>query len=164
MKLHVTEAGYRVPGIIRWPGHAKPGTTSAEPICSLDFLPTACALAGIAPPTDRALDGGNLLPVFSGQSVRRPHPLYWQYDFALNEPHQLALRDGPWKLLASATLDHVELYHLSSDVAEQQNVAAQHPDRVKSMTATMRTLRTEIAAEGAQSGNPPARQTAARKK
>ena len=163
MKLHVTEAGYRVPGIIRWPGHAKPGTTSAEPICSLDFLPTACALAGIAPPSDRALDGGSLLPVFSGQSVTRPHPLYWQYDFALNEPHQLALRDGPWKLLASASLDPVELYHLPSDVAEKQNVAAQHPDRVKAMTATMRRLRTEIAAEGAQSGNPPARPTAARK-
>ena len=27
MKLHVTEAGYRVPGIVRWPGHAQPGTT-----------------------------------------------------------------------------------------------------------------------------------------
>ncbi len=163
MKLHVTEAGYRVPGIIRWPGHAQPGTISAEPICSLDFLPTACALAGIAPPADRALDGGNLLPVFSGQSVTRPHPLYWQYDFALNEPQTLALRDGPWKLLANSTLDQVELYHLSSDIAEKQNVAAQHPDRVKTMTATMRSLRTEIAAEGAKSGNPPARQNAAKK-
>jgi len=163
MKLHVTEAGYRVPGIIRWPGHAQPGTTSAEPICSLDFLPTACALAGIAPPADRALDGGSLLPVFSGKSVIRPHPLYWQYDFALNEPQTLALREGPWKLLATATLDQVELYNLASDVAEKRNIAANHPERVKAMVATMRALRTEIAAEGARSGNPPTRQSPAKK-
>ncbi len=163
MKLHVTEAGYRVPGIIRWPGHAKPGTASAEPICGLDFLPTACALAGITPPADRALDGANLLPLFAGQPVVRPHPLYWQYDFALGEPWTHALRDGPWKLLANASLDQVELYNLASDVGEKRNLATNHPDRVKSMTATMRRLHADIAAEGARSGNPPARQNAAKK-
>jgi len=50
MKLDVAEAGYRVPGIARWPGHVRPGTISAEPVCNLDVLPTVCALAGIAPP------------------------------------------------------------------------------------------------------------------
>src|SRR5262249_25011779 len=39
MKLHMTEAGYRVPGIIRWPGHIKAGTVSAEPVCNFDLLP-----------------------------------------------------------------------------------------------------------------------------
>src|SRR5262249_7180236 len=38
MKLHITEAGYRVPGIVRWPGHTRPGTVSAEPVCSVDLL------------------------------------------------------------------------------------------------------------------------------
>lgn len=164
MKLHVTEAGYRVPGIIRWPGHAKPGIVSAEPICSVDFLPTACALAGIAPPADRALDGANLLPVFAGQPIARPHPLYWQYDFALGQPWTHALREGRWKLLANAALDQFELHDLSADVSEKQNLAAQHPDRVKSLAATLRRLHTEIAADGAKSGNPPARQSTAKKK
>ena len=50
MKLHVTEAGYRVPGIVRWPGHARPGTVSAEPVCGVDLMPTFCAVAGVAPP------------------------------------------------------------------------------------------------------------------
>jgi arylsulfatase A len=163
MKLHITEAGYRVPGIIRWPGHAQPGTTSAEPICNLDFLPTACALAGIAPPSDRALDGANLLPLFTSQAIKRPHPLYWQYDFAISAPWSIALRDGPWKLLATTALDHFELYHLATDIAEKQNVARQHPERVQAMVATIRTLRSEIAAEGARSGNPPARQTVTKK-
>ncbi|MEY2880293.1 MAG: hypothetical protein RLZZ15_2673 [Verrucomicrobiota bacterium] len=163
MKLHVTEAGYRVPGIVRWPGHARPGTTSAEPICNLDFLPTACALAGIAPPADRALDGANLLPLFAGQPLARPHPLYWQYDFAISEPWAVALRDGRWKLLGTAALDRFELYDLSADVGEKQDLAAQHPDRVKTMTAALRALHAEINAEGAKSGNPPARQGPAKK-
>jgi len=53
MKLHITEAGYRVPGILRWPGHTKPGTISTEPVCSVDLLPTICEIAGIKAPTDR---------------------------------------------------------------------------------------------------------------
>ena len=157
MKLHITEAGYRVPGIVRWPGHATPGTTSAEPICNLDFLPTACALAGIEAPKDRALDGTNLLPLFAGQPVSRPHPLYWQYDFAISTPWTVSLRDGRWKLLANAALDQFELYDLTADLGEKQNLAARHPERVQTMTATLRTLHSAIAAEGAKSGNPPAR-------
>lgn len=157
MKLHVTEAGYRVPGIIRWPGHVAAGAISAEPICNLDFLPTACALAGIAPPRDRALDGVNLLPLFAGQPITRPHPLYWQYDFSIGTPWTLALRDGPWKLLADATLTHVELYNLTADLGEKQNLAAELPERVRAMTSTLRQLHAEIAADGAQSGNPSAR-------
>ncbi len=163
MKLHLTEAGYRVPGIIRWPGHAQPGTTSAEPVCNLDFLPTACALAGIAPPGDRPLDGGSLLPLFLGQPVRRSHPLYWQYDFTFSKPWAVSVRDGRWKLLANAALDRFELYDLTADVGEKRDVAAQHPDRVKTMAATMRSLHTEIAAEGAKSGNPSTRQSSAKR-
>ncbi|MEZ6048066.1 MAG: sulfatase-like hydrolase/transferase [Planctomycetaceae bacterium] len=62
MKLHVYEGGIRVPGIIRWPGHVEAGSTSAEPICGVDVLPTVCALAGVEVTVDKKLDGANLLP------------------------------------------------------------------------------------------------------
>ena len=39
-KLHITEGGCRVPGILRWPGHVTPGRVVSEPICSVDLLPT----------------------------------------------------------------------------------------------------------------------------
>ena len=91
MKLHVTEGGYRVPGIIRWPGRVKPGSESAEPVCNVDVLPTFCALAGVPLP-DRKLDGADIAPIFEGQPIRRPHPLYWQYDFAISKPWAVALR------------------------------------------------------------------------
>ena len=47
MKLHMYEGGIRVPGIVRWPGHTKPGQTVGDPIASYDLLPTFCAIAGI---------------------------------------------------------------------------------------------------------------------
>ncbi len=52
-KGHEYEGGIRVPGMIRWPGHAKPGTVSDEPIIGLDLLPTACQIADVAAPNDR---------------------------------------------------------------------------------------------------------------
>jgi arylsulfatase A len=154
MKLHITEAGYRVPGIIRWPGHTRAGTTSTEPVCHVDLLTTLCAIAGSKLP-DCKLDGADLTPLFTGKPVQRPHPLYWQYDFAISRPWVVSLRDGPWKLLANAELEKFELYNLEDDIGESRNLAEKHPERVKQMAAEMKRLHEEIQAEGAKSGNPP---------
>jgi arylsulfatase A len=156
MKLHVTEGGYRVPGIIRWPGHARAGTVCSEPVCHVDLLPTLCAIAGAKLP-ERKLDGADLAPLFAGKPVQRPHPLYWQYDYAINRPWVVSLRDGPWKLLANAELDQFELYNLVEDVGETKNLADTHPERVQQMAAVMKRLHEEIQAEGARSGNSVAR-------
>ena len=90
--------------------------------------------------------------------MKRPHPLYWQYDFAISRPWVVSLREGPWKLLADAELDKFELYNLVDDVGEKKNLADKHPDRVKQMAAEMKRLHEEIQAEGAKSGNPAPRQ------
>jgi len=95
MKLHIYDGGIRVPGIIRWPGHTRPGQVVSEPVCSLDLLPTFCAIAGIEPPHDRRLDGANLLPIFDGRPVRRETPLFWFYFLAISKP-KAALREGDW--------------------------------------------------------------------
>lgn len=157
MKLHITEAGYRVPGIIHWPGHTKPGTVSATPICSVDLLPTFCAIAGIEPPMDRALDGANILPMFEGKPIARPHPLYWQYDFAIGQPWEVSLRDGDWKLLADQKLESFALYNLANDTAEATDLSAKEPERVKAMAEQMKKLHAQIKVEGEKSGNPAPR-------
>jgi arylsulfatase A len=153
MKLHVTEAGYRVPGIVRWPGHARAGTVCTEPVCHVDLLPTVCAIAGAKLP-ERTLDGADLAPIFAGKQVTRPHPLYWQYDYAISRPWVVALREGPWKLMANAELGQFELYNLLEDIGERKNLAGKDPGRVKRMATIMRRLHDEIQAEGARSGNP----------
>jgi arylsulfatase A len=130
------------------------GTVSDVPVSTLDFLPTACALAGIEPPQDRSLDGANMLPLFAGEPIVRPHPLYWQYDRAISPPWHVAIRDGAWKLVANATLDTFALYQLDEDIAEQKDRASEQPARVQEMAAIMKRLHAEVASDAQKSGNP----------
>lgn len=147
MKLHLYEGGIRVPGILRWPGKAVAGTVSAEPICGVDVMPTLCAIAGAEPPADRRMDGASILPILAGRPVKRSVPLYWQYDYAIGEP-RVALRDGPWKLLADATLERFELYDLPSDPGEATNLAAAQPEKLLELAGKLRRMHAEIKAEG----------------
>lgn len=133
MKLSMHEGGYRVPGILNWPGHTKPGSVSDEPVAFYDLLPTLCAVAGVEPPTDRPLDGTNVLPVLEGRKVVRNVPLYWQYDKAQQSPWKLALRHGEWKLLADEKLEKLALYNLVTDPGETTDLADKQPDRVREL-------------------------------
>jgi len=166
MKLHIYDGGIRVPGIIRWPGHTRPGQVVSEPVCSLDLLPTFCAIAGIEPPHDRRLDGANLLPIFDGRPVRRETPLFWFYFLAISKP-KAALREGDWKLVAHwdvtepftgvtpeairaikrARLTDFELYNLREDIGEKHDLAAEQPQRVEAMAHRMREMFGPIQAE-----------------
>jgi len=165
MKLWTTEAGFRVPGLLRWPGRVAAGRTSAAPVSSLDLFPTFAALAGATVPADRHLDGTDLRPGFGGGEVPRAQPLFWVYYNALNE-QRAALRDGPWKLLArldggrlpkysnidttvasevrAAKLTDFSLYRLTDDPAEARDLAAAEPARLKELVAKMETLHREL--------------------
>lgn len=152
-KGHLYEGGIRVPGIWRWPGHVRPGTTSDEPVCGVDMLPTICAIAGLKVPDDRPIDGASFLPVAEGQPVVRNRPLYWEYDRATDWA-KIALRQGDWKVLArltpelgrsqditpedleiirTAEPDGFELYNLREDPSETTDVAAVEPERLRAM-------------------------------
>ena len=152
-KGSVYEGGIRVPGILRWPGKIEPGRESDEPICGVDFLPTVCDITGIDLPADRPLDGASMVPIFSGEKVRRTTPLYWHFNHAFGGP-LVALRSGDWKILAtldkgpqsgtaitsqteadfkSAELKDFELYNLASDLGETKNLALEQPERLREM-------------------------------
>ena len=146
MKLHMHEGGIRVPGIIRWPGATQPGTTSAEPVNGTDVLPTFCDIVGAGTPSDRAIDGGSILPLLKGKPVTRPRPLYWRYDRALSRS-KVAMRDGEWKILADLELENFELYNLKEDLGETTDLAAKHPRKLREMTAVLRDIHQEINGE-----------------
>ncbi len=131
MKLSMYEGGLRVPGVIRWPGRVKPGSECVEPFVFYDILPTLCAVAGVAPPPGVALDGVDVLPILEGRSVERPVPLHWQYDNASDGPWRIALRQGPWKLLADAERKRFALYDVAADVAETRDRAVERPEIVE---------------------------------
>ncbi|MEM8736648.1 MAG: sulfatase-like hydrolase/transferase, partial [Planctomycetota bacterium] len=152
MKLWTTDAGFRVAGIMSWPRQIDPGQTGDEVVSSLDFLPTFCRLAKRELPENRTLDGTDLSPVFSGRQVTREKPLVWCYYNAINE-HRAAMRFGDWKMLAkldggnskkhsnvnsvnseqvvSLKLTDFELYRISEDIAETENLYGQTAESVK---------------------------------
>jgi arylsulfatase A len=169
MKLHLYEGGIRVPGILRWPGHTRPGQVVDEPVSSLDLLPTFCALAGVAAPADRRIDGVSLLPLLEGKPVARRVPLFWHY-FRSIGAGKAALREGDWKLVAhwdgpelvpgaglhrgdveilkGAKLTDFELYNLRADPGEARDLAARERPRVEAMAGRLRSLYGEVLAEG----------------
>ena len=167
-KAHLYEGGIRVPGILRWPGRARPGTECDEPVGVVDLLPTICAAAGIAPPRDRKLDGTNFLPVLDGKPLHRAVPLYWQLNSARSEP-KVAMRVGDWKILGHldrpaatlrgdirpedqdaikhARLVRFELYNLKEDIGEQHDLASTRPDKLAELKAKLVALYREIQRE-----------------
>jgi arylsulfatase A len=167
-KGHVYEGGIRVPGIIRWPGHAAPGSVCEEPISGVDVLPTFCSLGGAPLPSDRAIDGASFLPIFEGKPIQRTTPLYWQFNYAPTAP-KVAMRIGDWKILASlnqpdfkpgaditaerqqsikqAKLATFELYNLRNDVGETTDLSQAEPQRLKDMSAQLRKLYQEVVDE-----------------
>ena len=167
-KGHLYDGGIRVPGIIRWPGHTRPGSVSDQPISGLDVLPTVCEVTGTKIPKSRHLDGTSFLPALAARPIERTQPLYWHFNVASSRP-KVALRDGDWKLLAelngpvirpfgdirpgdqqaikTATLGKLELYNLETDIGETTDLAERQPERLKAMRAVMAKLYREVREE-----------------
>ena len=162
-KGHVYEGGIREPGIVRWPGQIKPGTTCDEPINLTDVLPTLCAVAGAKVPADRVIDGVNFLPALEGKKLVRERPLYWGMWAGRGGP-QYAMRDGDWKVVAfteplakdRSVIEHIksakvvkfELYNLRKDPAEATDLSALEPAVFERMKQAFLKLHKEVLAEG----------------
>lgn len=165
MKLWTTEAGIRVPGILRWPAAVEGGRVSRAPVAFYDVLPTFTRLAGADLPPDLALDGTDFLPALHGEPIEREQPLTWIFYRALND-RPLALRDGDWKALAGLdteavrklTTDNVDairaagltgfaLYDLAEDLGESDNRAGNHPGKARELRQRLESRHQEILAD-----------------
>ncbi|HWN98359.1 MAG TPA: sulfatase [Blastocatellia bacterium] len=144
------EGGVRVPGIVRWSGKIRPGTVSDEPVSTIDFFPTAVALAGASPAefnSKLALDGHSIFDFLTGRQKASPDDIILFFDGVYLQ----TARSRRWKLhvarwnypryVASAgpqrnvVLARPELYDLTIDAGESYDLAADHPDVVKQITA-----------------------------
>ncbi len=133
-KQNQHEGGISSPLIVHWPTGLKtpPGSVTHQVGHLTDILPTVAELTGVDYPTEwngrkiRPVQGLSLLPIFRGQE-RVGHP--WLY-FLFNDNR--AIRRGNWKLV-SAEWGKWELYDLSVDRSELNDLAAQEPDRVEEL-------------------------------
>jgi arylsulfatase A-like enzyme len=130
-KLTLFEGGVHVPYVAQWPAQIPAGVDFPHPVSSIDIVPTAVAAAGVRLPDDRVIDGANLLPHLRGAISEPPHDaLFWR-----DGSYQMLIARG-WKLQVSERPDRIWLFHLDEDPTEQNEVSAQHPDKV----AELRTL------------------------
>ena len=137
------EGGMRVPCIMKWPGQIEAGSVSKELVTAMDFYPTIAAILGQPLSGDPIRDGHDVSPIWRGEpGAQSPYDAFFYY---LVDQLQ-AVRVGDWKLrFASAGRRDVdtskpELFNLSKDLSEQNNVAAQHPDIVKDLKKRMEDM------------------------
>ena len=129
-KGSVYEGGIRVPLIARWPGKIPVGRVSEHVAAHWDVLPTLCEVTGADAPDH--LDGISFAPTLFDKGEQREHDyLYWEFPAY---GHQQAVRYRDWKAVRHGVNRGdplFELYDLSQDIAEQHNVADQHPEVVR---------------------------------
>ncbi|WP_020471177.1 sulfatase [Zavarzinella formosa] len=132
------EGGIRVPLIVRWPGHIKPGTECKTPVISTDLPLTFCGVAGvkIADP----LDGLSLLPVFAGKDIKE-RSLFWHFPHYSNQGGRpsSAVRRGHWKLIEYVDQPERELYDLETNPLESPagNMAGHKPELVAELVKAL---------------------------
>jgi arylsulfatase A-like enzyme len=130
VKATTWEGGIRVPWLMQWKGRLPAGRTFDAPVIQLDILPTTLAATGSDAPSDRPLDGVNLLPYLDGKKEGMPHAaLFWRFG------KQNAVRMGDWMLVEAKGSQGKELFNLREDISQARNLAAEQPQRVRDMQA-----------------------------
>ena len=139
-KGSLREGGTRVCAFANWPGIINPGDVDGL-IHVVDLYPTLAKLAGADTSPCRPLDGLDVWPTLA---TGAPSP---RKEIIYNiEPFRAAIREGDLKLIWRSTLPTTtELYDLSKDVGETENIAAKHPEKVAAMQARLNELATQAA-------------------
>jgi arylsulfatase A-like enzyme len=137
-KFDTYEGGMRVPMIAQWTGKIPAGSVCSEVVSTIDFLPTLAHITGAQIPHNH-IDGENIWPLLSGEKgAQSPHEAYYYYSDTVLQ----AVRSGDWKL--RMVEGEVELFNLKEDISESKNLAAQYPDRVKSLEKRMADFDNEL--------------------
>lgn len=153
-KHSIWEGGFKVPFLVRWPGQVPAGTTCGEMISLVDLLATTAEIVGQPlPAADQAAeDGFSFLPALLGDAPGKPirdHLIVHSADGVF------AIRQGPWKWIEGVPVDAIkpgarksraaehrpQLYQLSDDPAETQDVSAAHPEVVRELSTLLARYR-----------------------
>jgi arylsulfatase A-like enzyme len=124
-KMDLLEGGLRVPLLARWPARIPPGSVSAQPVMTMDWMPTLLDAAGVAPHPDFPLDGVSMLDVLVGPTHRKPRPMFWRMKYR----NQRAAIDGRWKYLKLD--EHEFLFDIETDARERANLAGREPEQLQ---------------------------------
>jgi len=126
-KAQMFEGGIRVPFLIQWKGVVPAGQTYREMVMGFDCHATALAAAGVPMPSDKPLDGVDLIPFLTGKQRGAPHDrLFWR----AGEKH--AVRVAEWKLVVQRGTGPM-LFNLRDDIGEQQDLTQKYPEKLREL-------------------------------
>lgn len=156
------EGGVRVPCVMNWPGKIPAGLIQKEPAMTIDILPTIASITQAALPEVR-IDGMDILPLMTGMpDAKSPQEAYYFY-YKTNELH--AVMSENWKLYFPHEYRSLngreggkgglpvpydqnkmgqELYDLSADIKESNNVIEQHPDILERLMVLAEKARNDL--------------------
>ena len=145
-KITLFEGGIHVPFFIKWPARIEAGQTRTDPVHHFDIFATAAAAAGAPLPTDRKMDGKDLVAYVNGETGPPHDALFWR-----SGASQSALVKG-WKLDVSDPPDGDSprrewLFDMRSDPTEQHDLSKERPDKLAE-------LRAALAAHNAEQAEP----------
>ena len=138
-----------MPAIVHWPGVAKAGGVSEEPVITVDFFPTILEAAGQT--VSKTVDGSSLVPLIKDPktvSLNRD-AIFWHYPhyhMMGGIPHS-TVRMGDWKLIERHGGAPLELYHLAKDIHEDRNLAGSEPERAAAMHQRLKSWRKSVGAQ-----------------
>ncbi len=138
IKRDLYEGGIRSPLIAYWPAKISGGDTSQHISAFYDFVPTFADLLG--QPVPEQSDGLSMLPILTGKEQPSHDFLYWEFHAGITRPGQQAVRMGKWKGVRRDILNGnlaIELYDLSQDPTETEDIAAEHTEIVARMEEIM---------------------------
>jgi arylsulfatase A len=143
-KYQIFEGGTRVPFIVCWPGHVKPGVSDAL-VNQVDLLASFAELLSIELPEGEAVDSRSTLAAFLGDDPNGQ-------EFMIEESFGLALRHNQWKYTRPAKpfwpprREPIQraLYNLADDTGETKNLIDEHPEQA----AMMKKRLTEMVESG----------------
>lgn len=153
-KRSLFAGGVRIPFIARWPGQVPAGKIDkTTQMSAVDLLPTFMELAGGKYPKGYQPDGESIVNALKGEDYNREKPIYWDWRYSSNRPYfwpSAGIQDNNWKLLTNKKMNRTELYDISSDWAEENDVSADYPKKVKSLIEKLELFQKTIPE------NPPA--------
>jgi len=130
----VYEGGMRVPFAFRWTGKVPAGIDFHHPISSMDMLGTMAGLTGVEITRDRPLDGVNLIPFLTGEKSGPPHEvLFWQ----MFDKDHAVIRSGNDKYIDLDKEDKTELYDLSNDKEEKNDLVDRQAENAKKLQSQL---------------------------
>jgi arylsulfatase A len=154
-KANLYEGGIREPLVVRWPGVTRPGSICSVPVISVDFFPTFLDILSLQNKATKAIDGVSIATLLKRSGQLRRKAIYWHY------PHYHsasigpggAVRCGDYKLIEwyDETIcgpeNTFELYNLKNDIAEQNNLAKEMPQKTKELSTMLAHWRRKVNAQ-----------------